>query len=74
MAQIIINTPPAADPRIVHCFGVYLQLGRDATGGEVKGCLTDFLQNVVHKVESDEKQLQYLQGYQPPPPIDLGGA
>jgi hypothetical protein len=74
MAQIIINTSPAQDQRLTHCFGVYLSLGRDATGAEVKRALTDWMEVTVRRVEADEKQLQYLQGYQPPPPIDLSGA
>lgn len=73
MAQITINTTPAQDARLTHCFGIYLGLGRDATGAEVKKALTDWMEVTVRKVESDEKQQQYLQGYVPPDPINIVG-
>jgi len=73
MAQIIINTTAAQDARLTHCFGVYLNLGRDATGQEVKRALTDWMEVTVRKVESDEKQQQYLEGYVPPDPINIIG-
>lgn len=73
MAQIVINTTPAQDQRLMHCFGVTLQLGRDATGSEVKHAITDFMQGTVNTVERQEAKQAHDQQFVPPDPINIVG-
>lgn len=52
MATFTLTTPSAQDPRILAAFGKRLNLGRDATGAEVKAQLILFLQNAVQEQET----------------------
>lgn len=56
MGTFTINTTAPQDARIVDAFGKYLNLGRDATGGEVKAKLIDMLKQVVF--DQERKTLQ----------------
>jgi hypothetical protein len=50
------------DTRIVHCFGKYLNLGRDATQAEVKAAISTFVKGVVFNVEAEEAKATATQG------------
>jgi hypothetical protein len=52
MATFTITTPTAQDPRILTAFGRRLNLGRDATGAEVKQQIINFLINAVQEQET----------------------
>lgn len=53
-AVTTLTTTAPEDVRIVHCFGKYLNLGRDATQGEVKGAIATFVKGVVFNIEAEE--------------------
>ena len=53
MSTLTITTTAAQDARIVKAFGARLGLGRDATGGEVKANVVQFLRDVVHQTEQE---------------------
>lgn len=52
MATITITTPAEQDQRILNAFGVDMNLGRAATGAEVKQALVRFMKEVVRRVET----------------------
>jgi hypothetical protein len=51
MATLTINTTGAEDARIVAAFGKRLNLGRNATAGEVKQQIIQFVRNAVQEQE-----------------------
>lgn len=53
-ATTTINTTAPEDTRIIHCFGKYLNLGRDATQPEVKAAIIVWVKGVVFNVEAEE--------------------
>jgi hypothetical protein len=65
MANLNINTTPEQDARIVVAFGRKLGLGRDATGGEVKADIIDYIKQIVR----DSERAQAALAIEEPPPI-----
>lgn len=53
MATFTLTTPSNQDPRILAAFGKRLNLGRDATGAEVKQQLINFMINAVQEQETN---------------------
>ena len=51
MGSLTINTNGAQDARIIAAFGTRLNLGRNATGAEVKQQIIQFLINAVQEQE-----------------------
>ena len=51
MGTLTITTTAPQDARIVDAFGKYLNLGRDATGAEVKQTVINMLKQVVFDQE-----------------------
>lgn len=52
MATLTINTTPQQDARIIEAFGHHLELGRNATGPEVKQAVIDHIKSVVYSYET----------------------
>ena len=53
MAVLTITTTAAQDARIIAAFGTKLNLGRNATGAEVKADIVDYLRQLVLRIERD---------------------
>lgn len=51
MATLTINTTAAQDARIIAAFGARLNLGRNATGAEVKAQIINYIINAVQEQE-----------------------
>jgi hypothetical protein len=52
VATLTITTTGAQDARIVYAFGKALNLGRDATGPEVKAAVIAYITNTVRGIEA----------------------
>ena len=57
MATITITATSPQAARVVHCIGVRLGLGRDATLAEVQAYLIKYLKSEVRTVEQSESAL-----------------
>ena len=53
MAVMTITTTAAQDARIIAAFGAKWNLGRNATGPEVKADIIDYLRQTVLRIERD---------------------
>lgn len=53
MGTLTINTTAPQDARIVEAFGARLDLGRDATGAEIKAEVIDLMRKIVKNYEND---------------------
>lgn len=51
MGTLTITTTPAQDARVTAAFGKILQLGRDATGAEIKQVI---IQHLIQQVQAQE--------------------
>jgi hypothetical protein len=61
-AVTTITTTAPEDARIVVAFGSYLNLGRNATQGEVKGAIATFVRGVVFNYEAEVAKATATQG------------
>jgi hypothetical protein len=61
-AVTTITTTAGEDARIVVAFGSYLNLGRNATQGEVKGAIATFVRGVVFNYEAEAAKATATQG------------
>lgn len=68
MATITITTTAPQQQRLQAAFGKKLNLGRDATGPEIKQQILRFLINVVQEYERQDAINTAIAGL--PPPID----
>lgn len=51
MAQMTINTTSEQDARLVVAFGKFLNLGRNATGPEIKAAIISWVRKTVLREE-----------------------
>lgn len=65
MGTLTINTTGAQDARIVDAFGKRLNLGRNATGAEVKQQVIQFIVNAVQEHEQRTAVQTALAGITP---------
>lgn len=65
MGTLTINTTGAQDQRIINAFGKRLNLGRNATAGEVKQQVIQFIVNAVQEQEQRAAVQTALAGVTP---------
>lgn len=61
MATLTINTTAAEDARLQVAFGVYLKLGRNATGPEIKQAIIQWVKGVVNDQELQAQRAAIVQ-------------
>lgn len=66
MAVMTITTTAIEDARIVVAFGHYQNLGRNATGAEVKAAVVSFVKDIVQQDEARVANATALSQVVPP--------
>lgn len=60
--SLTVTTTAPEDARLAPAFGAYLQLGRNATGPEIKAAVVTFVKGVVFNYEAEQAKASATSG------------